>query len=672
MAIVSMQKVLISGALEEESALLKELQRCGTLHLKELSAEQLNTPEIREALSKAEKQAQTAENALKVLNEYAPPEGGLLSSLKGGKELAYSDWLEKSKSDGSALRLAEGLLEKQRSIGEFTARAARSQVLMEGLVPWKGLTLPLNMSGTAATRVLIGALPGLWTEEAIRTLLAENLPELDAYDLELLQADATQTPLVLICLKEDFPQIEELLRKKGFARPILTSDKTPDEVLKDLAFERAAAVTEAEETKAAIRALAGEREKLQFLADDSRLEASRLAALGKAGEGSRSFFLSGFVPAAKAETLKKQLEEKFTVSVDFLEKEEEEDAPILFKNSSFSAPTESVVESYGMPARGEIDPTSIMSFFYYFLFGLMLSDAGYGLLMVIGCAIVLKKFPKMSPNTKKMLTMFFWCGVSTTLWGFLFGGFFGDAIDVVAHTFFGVPADTAVLKPIWFAPLEKPMKLLVWSFAFGIVHLFVGLGIKGYQLLKQKRVMDFIGGVLSWYLLLIGLILMLLPSDLFGSIAGSPIPLPDPLPFFAKILAVVGAVGLLLFAAWDRKNFGLRLALGAYELYGITSWLSDVLSYSRLLALGLATGVIASVINSMASMFGGGVAGAILFIIIFLVGHSLNMAINLLGAYVHTNRLQYVEFFGKFYDGGGESYVPLSADNTKYYHMEEN
>ena len=304
MAIVSMQKVLISGALEEESALLKELQRCGTLHLKELSAEQLNTPEIREALSKAEKQAQTAENALKVLNEYAPPEGGLLSSLKGGKELAYSDWLEKSKSDGSALRLAEGLLEKQRSIGEFTARAARSQVLMEGLVPWKGLTLPLNMSGTAATRVLIGALPGLWTEEAIRTLLAENLPELDAYDLELLQADATQTPLVLICLKEDFPQIEELLRKKGFARPILTSDKTPDEVLKDLAFERAAAVTEAEETKAAIRALAGEREKLQFLADDSRLEASRLAALGKAGEGSRSFFLSGFVPAAKAETLK--------------------------------------------------------------------------------------------------------------------------------------------------------------------------------------------------------------------------------------------------------------------------------------------------------------------------------------------------------------------------------
>ena len=204
------------------------------------------------------------------------------------------------------------------------------------------------------------------------------------------------------------------------------------------------------------------------------------------------------------------------------------------------------------------------------------------------------------------------------------------------------------------------------------MHLFVGLGIKGYQLLKQKQVMAFIGSVLSWYLFLIGLILMLVPSDLFASISGNKITFPDPVPLIAKILAIAGALGLLLFAAYDQKNFGLRIALGAYEIYGVTGWLSDVLSYSRLLALGLATGVIASVINKMASMFGSGPVGVILFIVIFLVGHTLNMAINLLGAYVHTNRLQYVEFFGKFYDGGGEAYSPLSADTTKYYHMEEN
>ena len=671
MSVVSMQKMLIAGAREEQDAVLKELQRRRLFHLSRLSEETLSAPEVKERLVKAEKQAQLADNALKLLNEYAPADEGMFASLKGGKELDPEEWQARTGKLSQAAALAESLLEKQKGIADASARAARAQVLLEGLVPWEGLEMPLNTSETGRCKVLIGALPGAWTEESLTALFRDNLPEFENYELELLKGDATQTPLVLLCLKEEAPAVEELLRKKGFAKPILVSDKTPTEAKEELQFEKAAAVSEGEELKEAIRVAASGRDSIQFLYDESELEAARLSALAKTGEGSRSFFISGFVPAAKAESLKKLLEDKYTVSVALTDPEPEEAAPIALKNNRFAAPTESVVESYGLPGEGEVDPTSIMAVFYYFLFGLMLSDAGYGLLMIVGCGLVLKKFPKMSRSTKQMMTMFFWCGVSTFLWGILFGGFFGDAIDVIAHTFFGVPKDVQVFKPLWFAPLEKPMKLLVYSFLFGVLHLFVGLGIKGYQLLKQKRFMDFIGSVLSWFLLLIGLILMLLPSDLFASISGSPIPIPAPIQSAAKILALIGAVGLLLFAAWDRKNFGLRLALGAYELYGITGWLSDVLSYSRLLALGLATGVIASVINSMAAMFGGGVKGAILFIIIFLVGHALNMAINLLGAYVHTNRLQYVEFFGKFYDGGGEEYAPLTTENTKYYHMEE-
>ena len=102
----------------------------------------------------------------------------------------------------------------------------------------------------------------------------------------------------------------------------------------------------------------------------------------------------------------------------------------------------------------------------------------------------------------------------------------------------------------------------------------------------------------------------------------------------------------------------------------MTGYLSDILSYSRLLALGLATGVIAQVFNKMGSMFGDGALGIILFCAVFLIGHSLNMAINLLGAYVHTNRLQFVEFFGKFYQGGGRKYQPFGF-HTKYYQFKE-
>jgi V/A-type H+-transporting ATPase subunit I len=120
----------------------------------------------------------------------------------------------------------------------------------------------------------------------------------------------------------------------------------------------------------------------------------------------------------------------------------------------------------------------------------------------------------------------------------------------------------------------------------------------------------------------------------------------------------------------ENRNWAIRIALGAYNLYGVTGWLSDVLSYSRLLALGLATGVIASVVNTMGSMLGGGVGGAIFFIVVFLIGHTMNMAINLLGAYVHTNRLQFVEFFGKFYDAGGKTFEPFTT-NTKYIEVKE-
>ena len=214
------------------------------------------------------------------------------------------------------------------------------------------------------------------------------------------------------------------------------------------------------------------------------------------------------------------------------------------------------------------------------------------------------------------------------------------------------------------------MRLLIYSMAFGLVHLFVGLGIKGYMLLKDGKVLDFFCDIVLWYIFLIGLILMLLPSEIFASIAQTKIVFPAVLVTLSKALAIIGALGLLLMSGRSSKNPALRLALGAYDIYNITGWLSDVLSYSRLLALGLATGVIASVVNQMGSMLGKSVFGVILFIVVFIVGHAMNLAINLLGAYVHTNRLQFVEFFGKFYEGGGKPFEPFHAE-TKYVDIKE-
>ena len=361
------------------------------------------------------------------------------------------------------------------------------------------------------------------------------------------------------------------------------------------------------------------------------------------------------------------MENRFDAVVEICDLDEGEESPIQLENNVFSASTEGVVESFGLPKKGEIDPTFIMSFFYVFLFGLMLSDAAYGLIISLACGIVLWKYKGMEEGLKKSLRMFFFCGLSTLFWGLMFGGFFGDLVKVVANTFFH--KDMA-LQAVWFEPLNDPMRLLLYSLLFGIIHLFTGLGIKGYMMIKDGRYLDCLYDVGFWFALLIGLLLLLIPSELFASIAGQTFIFPAFVNVLAKVLTIIGLVGIILMSGRRKKNPALRIALGLYDIYGITSWLSDVLSYSRLLALGLATGVIAQVVNSMASMMGDGILGAIFFIVVFIIGHTLNLAINLLGAYVHTNRLQYVEFFGKFYEGGGRPFEPFKQ-NTKYIRIKE-
>ena len=327
-----------------------------------------------------------------------------------------------------------------------------------------------------------------------------------------------------------------------------------------------------------------------------------------------------------------------------------------------------MVEGYSLPGRHEVDPSAVMAFFYYVLFGMMLSDAAYGLLTVVGSAFALKKFPDMELKMRKTLRMFLFCGISTTVWGVLFGSYFGDAIPVIAQTFF----HTEITVPaLWFEPLDDPMRLLIFSFGVGVAHLFTGLGVQFYQLAKQKKYADALYDVVFWYLLVGGPHCGTALHGDFPEHRGAALCwCRGPVAAVAGVLAGIGAVGILFTAGRESRNPVKRFLKGLYGLYGVSSYLSDILSYSRLLALGLATSVISTVFNQLGAMLGGGVVGAIFFAVVFLIGHSMNMAINLLGAYVHTNRLQFVEFFGKFYEGGGRAYAPFAA-NTKHFQIKE-
>lgn len=669
MAVLQMQRISICALKRDRKAILEQLQSMGVMEMHQVAQDETGFEKMDTQSAKVsfEKRVQLTENALDVLNQYAPEKKSMFASLEGNELIDKAAWDAVAAKQEAVMDTANLLIADHKKIAEAQAEIVKLQTQIESLASWMSLEVPMNYPGTKKTAMFLGTIAADMTLEMVYEKIAEDNPDLEAFDISVISQDRDAVYLSVFCLKEQAAEVENALRTCGFSRPAMVSEEIPAERKQKLEAQIAQIQAEVAGIKDDINAHAKDREELKIIGDYYRMRAEKYEVLGTLPQSKRTFIISGYAAKEVIPAVEKAIGEAYDCVIDVEELKEDEEPPVLLKNNGFSESVEGVLESYGLPHKGEIDPTTIMSFFYVFFFGMMLSDAAYGAIIAIVCLVVLKKFPRMSAGMRKSMKMFMYCGLSTLVWGVLFGGYFGDVVDVVSSTFFG---KELTIKPLWFAPLNDPMKLLIYSMGFGLVHLFVGLGIKGYMLLKDGKVLDFFCDIVLWYIFLIGLIMMLLPSDIFASIAQTKIVFPAALVTLSKALAIIGAVGLLLMSGRSSKNPALRLALGAYDIYNITGWLSDVLSYSRLLALGLATGVIASVVNQMGSMLGKSVFGVILFIVVFIVGHTMNLAINLLGAYVHTNRLQFVEFFGKFYEGGGKPFEPFRAE-TKYVDIKE-
>lgn len=669
MAVLSMKKVNICALKKDRKSILETLQRLGLVEVSDLDENLSDFKKIDTFNMRAvfEKNKVIAQNALEILEKYLPEEKGFLDSIRGQNEISKENYYIFANETEEIMRVANEIVRLAKLIDDEKAEIIRLNAQIDALSDWKFLDVSMDFAGTKKTRTFIGTLPLDISESEAKSLLAEALPDEEMYTLEVLSRSAEQTCIFVLCHVSASDRLWTALRENSFALPTFVSDEVPSLKIEALLRKINDLETRIFNAEKEIKSYKGQRNAIKFMVDYHEMRAQKYEVISKLWHSKNVFMLSGFVPQKYAKKLESALTSKFDIAIDFSSPSDDDEVPVVLQNNGFSSPVEGVLESYSLPGKGEVDPTSVMAIFYYILFGMMLSDAAYGLIIVAACGFVLAKYKNIKSGMKKALKMFLFCGISTTFWGVLFGSYFGDVIDVVSTNFFNNPITVPAL---WFVPLNEPMRMLAFSFGIGIIHLFTGLFMQLYELVLARKFKDAIYDVVSWYLLVGGLVVYMLSVPMITEMLVLNFILPPIVGNIGIISASIGALLILFTAGRESKSPFKRLLKGLYGLYGVTGYLSDILSYSRLLALGLATGVIAQVFNKMGTMAGNGPVGIILFVIVFLVGHTMNIAINLLGAYVHTNRLQFVEFFGKFYEGGGRKFSPFFV-NTKYFNVTE-
>ncbi len=672
MSILQMQRINIYALTKHCKSILEALQRMGVVEIEQLDV--VDSVFYREDTGSVQasykRNALTVRNASEILTTFVKYKKSLFSSLEGRKVLSKEDYYKQSEDYAHILNVAYGIIRDNKKIIENKAKIVSLESKLESLLPWKSLDVPLKSTSTSTTTTFVGTFPEKLCLEEILVELNKTAPHLDLYDVEVVSVDEHQTCIFAVCSNSQKDDFFDALRKLGFALPAFTTSVSPLEAIEELKERIRKREALIDEYKSKIIAQKDMIDAFRFFEDYFVMKAEQYVQFDNLSYSPHTFVLTGYIAERDGQKLADYLYKNFDAQVE-LEEATGEDVPVALSNNKLTEPVEGVLLSYSAPHRKELDPTGVMAIFYYVFFGMMFSDAGYGLVMSLGCGAGLLAFKNMEASLRRSLKMFFWCGISTLFWGLMFGSFFGDAVAVICNTFFGIspPLIPGITTPIWFNPTEGagPTKLLMFSFLLGIIHLFAGLFLQGVNYIRNGKWLYAIYDDLSWMLLVGGAVFALLSTEMLSSMAGfrlSPVWLT-----IGGIMALVGAV-LILFCSARNRNPIKRLIKGAYNLYGVTSYLSDILSYSRLLALGLATGVVAQVFNQLGSMFGASVMGVIGFIVVFIIGHALNIGINALGAYVHTNRLQFVEFFGKFYEGGGREFKPYAV-NTKYYNIKE-
>lgn len=646
MAIVNMKKISVIALSDDEKEVVETLMDMGVTQVEDITEEEIMAEYAGllskrvgdEAMSVYDAQRKTVKEAIDILAAHVDAKKVLFAPRRSVSKAMFAEIAGDPMREYAFAQEVTGAVRRQNEL-----RSEKNRLLgeIETLSKWKGLGFSLGFTGTKHTGVLLGMLPAQLDVNDFSAKLSEA--GLIA-EVQTVSGDKDAAYLAVIYHKSSEGELQRLLPQLGFSTAAVNGDDVPEAVIGRLLERIGVLEGEAEAAVDGLKEMAKDKARLEVLYDYLSECVEKEAAYAKLGRTEHTVLLKGWVPADAADAVVKTLEGKFVCETELASPTEEEAYPILLRNPKVIQPFESVTEMYSLPAPHSMDPNKLMAPFFFLFFGMMVSDAGYGLLLTLITGFIVWKY-KPQGQAGKLMKLICYGGVATMFWGVIFGGYFGDTIPVVVKMATG----KEIVLPSLVNPSNDPISVLILSLILGLIHLFAGMGAKAYLLIKRGHIWDAVFDVGFWYLVLGGIGVLCLGMILPGT----------PVMQIGMWTAVAGAIGLILTQGRAKKNIFAKLIGGISSLYDIVGYMSDILSYSRLLALGLSTGVVASVVNMMGSMGGNTVVGWIMFALVFVIGHVFNIAINTLGAYVHASRLQYVEFFGKFYESGGKAFRPL-------------
>ena len=671
MSIVKMRKMSLVAHNSERNKLLRIFIKNGCMEfVRSKKAEEENTQEYSDRIARIESKQYKIAFALSFLKETvkainltkdSKKDKLTLDLKKENRLVPYEEYLEVAKDEMEFMARIADMEQINTRLTDIKSELTRIDSAISQLLIYKDIAIPFGMvQDTKKTFCVLGTIPAERKEELISKLPQEA-------EIETAVSDKVAA-ILLIAHIDRKEEISSLLSACEFARAsfdFTCSAAAQIERLKrktiELQDERARYIE-------SVKTYLPIAPSLKIMYDFYALEIEKVRAQEGCLKTQKAIVMEGWVPVDKEKKISEEIKKHCSrTEVEFRDPLPEEVPPTLTRNNKVVSAFDGITDMFGAPNYLERDPKIFVAFYYFLIFGFMLGDAGYGLLMAIAC-FVFTAIKKPVKNSGQMILMFGFCGISTVLWGALFGGWFGMT-----------PAFMDKVHIFWFKPLEQPLVMFALALGVGLLQIGNGFALHGIATIKQGGIKNILLGVLKdfgWVVMIIGLFLFS-PSLLafLGIIQGELSPAVNTCVQAGMYVALVGAAMMLLSGLVGKKNPIKAVGGVLGNAYGAINVVSDLLSYSRLFGLGLTSGVIGYVVNMLAYdvivvMFCGGQwFGWLLAVPVLVIGHVFNLAINLLGAYVHDSRLQYIEFFGRFYEGSGHAYKPIGS-SVKYTYID--